>query len=105
MADGIAGLVVTDEDQKVAADIDRVEFDGGERGDSLLVDGDLWREMFGMDPSDDLALELFDEVFGGEFTHVTDSRESLDQDRLFEVGVSEIVDLDFVHGAIRGPAV
>ena len=76
--DGLGRLMVADENQQVPVGLDRVDFDGCEFDDAVLVDTDLRGEVLGVNPPDHLAPELLDEVFGGEFADVADARYPLD---------------------------
>ena len=105
MAGHAARLVVPGEHEQVlAAGLDGVELDGGEGRHPVVADGHLRREELRVDPPDDLAPELLDEVFGGELPDLSDPRQPLDEHRVVEVRIGQHVDLDFVHGPTPRPA-
>jgi hypothetical protein len=96
------GLVITRQHKQVgtvAVGVDRVELGAGEVGDALVVDGDLWRELVGVDLPDEFAVEFVDQMFGGELADVADAGQAFDQHRVRQLGLGVRHDIDFVHAA------
>src|SRR6056297_1056914 len=92
--------MVAGQHQQVAV----VEFDGvdrraGEVGRPVVADADLRREVFGVDSPHQLALFLFEEMFGRQLSNVADARQALNQNRVLQVGVGDCLDVEFVHVA------